>query len=622
MSTSTTITGQEVNPISDSGRLIVKDVERLLAEGKELPTGWSLTPTGHPLQPGWVVGSFGLTVPGDELCRKGWKEDVEKYKTEIKSSKSQLTLVKKVQQSLIDNGGDKQKVADAAAAVTRQEAEIKEIETKLEKTEELLKALPPEVIPDDQHPWFGRIYANCTGYLIRSTDGNFKQINETQAGRFLREMGISDRRDTQTSSPIDRVFNALHDRHKVDWFGQLAGYSPGIEKYNGDTILIEKGPQLIKPVKGEFPIIREFLDGLSKKQAIYKDCWLHLAVGPLYRERANGELPSDMPAQVLVLAGPVNSGKSVFQKLIVTPLLGGRKTSPYAFLTGRTDFNEELFRNEHLICDDEQPGKNYETRTQFAAGLKKFVASDSHWCHGKGKKALTLPPFWRITVSVNDTPDCLQSIPVNDETMKDKMIVLRTYPEATVKLVERLGGQRAFGAKIREELPAYLYWLLNEFQIPAELKDTRFGMKAFLNQEIAEMVEETAPSMHLLAVMERQFLGAKDRQFTLMNLFSELQNPNTPTGVLPKSPNTLGNYLSELAKISPSNVKKTRTKKGYVYTLNFPGDNLPEQKANEAMEKEKKINEVKQDYDELLKMLTPEDREAILKRRDSCNSNP
>jgi phage/plasmid-associated DNA primase len=133
-----------------------------------------------------------------------------------------------------------------------------------------------------------------------------------------------------------------------------------------------------------------------------------------------------MPAQVLVLAGQVNSGKSVFQKLIVTPLLGGRKTSPYPFLIGRTDFNEDLFRNEHLICDDEQPGKNYETRTQFAAGLKKFVASDSHWCHGKGKKALTLPPFWRITVSVNDTPDCLQSIPVNDETMKDKMIVLRT----------------------------------------------------------------------------------------------------------------------------------------------------------------------------------------------------
>jgi hypothetical protein len=75
-----------------------------------------------------------------------------------------------------------------------------------------------------------------------------------------------------------------------------------------------------------------------------------------------------------------------------------------------------------------------------------------------------------------------------------------------------------------------------------------------------------------------------------------------------------------LAKIAPSNVKKTRTKKGCVYNLTFPGVNQEEQKANEtveAIEKTKRVNEAKQDYNELLKMLTPEDREAILKRRDS-----
>jgi hypothetical protein len=52
MSTSTTITednSQEVNPISDSGRLTITEVEKLLAEGKELPTGWSLTPDGEPI---------------------------------------------------------------------------------------------------------------------------------------------------------------------------------------------------------------------------------------------------------------------------------------------------------------------------------------------------------------------------------------------------------------------------------------------------------------------------------------------------------------------------------------------------------------------------------------------
>ncbi len=572
MSTPTT-TEQEANPISDSGRLTINAVEKLLAEGKDLPPGWSLTPDGSPIPPGWEIGPLG-SVPGTELIRKNRKEEVEKYKGELKSAKSQLTLAKKVQEGNVKHSsGDTQKVADAAAAVTKQEAAIKEIETKLKETEANLKALPPEVIPDEQHPWFGRIYANCTGYLIRGTDGNFKQMNETQAGRFLREMGISHRHDTQTTSPLDRVFNALHDRHKVDWFGQLAGFKPGIEYVNGETILIEKGPRLIEPVKGEFPTIREFLDGLSQDQAIYKDCWLHLAVKPLYKERAKGELPSDMPAQVLVLAGSPNSGKSAFQTLIVTPLLGGRETSPYAFLCGRTDFNEDLFRNEHLICDDERPGKDHETRSQFAAGLKKFVASNKHWCHAKGKMALTLPPFWRITVSVNDTPDCLQSIPVNEETMEDKMIILRTYPDATVKLVERLGGRPAFAAKIREELPAYLYWLLNEFQIPGELKETRFGMKAFRNQEIVEMVQETAPYMQLLEVMEKEFAGVVEKEFTLTDLAMELDNPNTPQGIrmMVSRINTLGRYLSILAKVT-TKIVKIRTNKGTRYALTFPTD--------------------------------------------------
>src|SRR5262249_16246105 len=100
----------------------------------------------------------------------------------------------------------------------------------------------------------------------------------------------------------------------------------------------------------------------------------------------------------------------------------------------------------------------------FASELKKLAADDNHWCQGKGKKALTLPPYWRVTVSVNDHPDYLQAIPANDETLKDKMLILKVYPDATVKLVDKLGGKKAFADKIREELPAYLNWLLDELE--------------------------------------------------------------------------------------------------------------------------------------------------------------
>ncbi|MGA8659626.1 MAG: hypothetical protein WB586_26180, partial [Chthoniobacterales bacterium] len=375
---------------------------------------------------------------------------------------------------------------------------------------------------------------------------------------------ISDRRDTPASSPLDRTYTALHDRHHVDHWGPLAGYQPGIIHHGGKKVLITKGAELIEPVKGEFPTIREFMDGMLQDQAIHAHCWNQLAVVPLY----NGEITT---GQILVLAGPIDSGKSVYQKLLVTPLLGGRAAKPYAYMIKRTDFNEDLFECEHLMCEDETPARDMETRLLFASELKKLAADDNHWCQGKGRKALTLPPFWRVTVSVNDHPDYLPAIPAKDETLKDKMHILKTHAGATVQLVEKLGGKKAFADKIREEIPAYLYWLLHEFQIPEELKETRFGMKAFQHPEIVAAVEDTAPYMLLLEVMEHQFAGLKHENMTLTELANQLENPNTPRGVLPNSINTLAKYLSSLAKVTPK-ITKTMTNKGARYALDFRED--------------------------------------------------
>jgi hypothetical protein len=233
---------------------------------------------------------------------------------------------------------------------------------------------------------------------------------------------------------------------------------------------------------------------MLRDQVVYFNGWMQHAVKPLYVGKIR-------KGQSIVLAGPIDSGKSVLQKLIISQLLGGRVARPYAFMAGRTDFNEDWFECEHLMLEDETPPRDFDTQQLIAAGLKSLSANDDQWCHGKGKKALTLPPFWRVSVSVNDSPDALRVIPVNDPTLKDKMNVLKIYPDATKELVNVLGGQEAFANAIREELPAYLYWLLNTFEISEGLRDTRFGMKAYQNPEIVEAVEETAPHVHLLEYM-------------------------------------------------------------------------------------------------------------------------
>lgn len=433
------------------------------------------------------------------------------------------------------------------------------------KVKEQRLSLAPGVTPDEEQPWFGRVYANCTGYAIKNSDGTFKVVNKDVASTYLRDLGISQERDTHTTSPLDRAILAIHDRHSVDMTIALAGYQPGVFTLpDGRKILITRGPKLLEPVPGEFPTIQKFLDGMLRDQAVYFHGWMRHAVKNLYA----GEIKK---GQSLVLAGPIDTGKSVCQTLIISPLLGGRVAKPYAFLAGRTDFNGDWFECEHLMLEDETPPRDYETQQLVAAGLKSLSANDDQWCHGKGLKALTLSPFWRVSVSVNNNPEAMRAIPVNDPTLKDKMNVLMTYPDATKELVNSLGGQDHLAAAFKAERPAYLYWLLNESETPEELRDNRYGMKAQQHPEIVAAGEETEPHFHLLDAMRKVYQGAADVETNVVEIFQELHDEGVPRGILPANVNTLGKYLSSITDMGTGEVKKKRTKKGIVYVLNFEG---------------------------------------------------
>ena len=56
-----------------------------------------------------------------------------------------------------------------------------------------------------------------------------------------------------------------------------------------------------------------------------------------------------------------DSGKSRLQNLI-TPLLGGRVANPYHYMTGKSNFNSELFGAEHLMIEDEPASTRIEAR--------------------------------------------------------------------------------------------------------------------------------------------------------------------------------------------------------------------------------------------------------------------
>ena len=92
---------------------------------------------------------------------------------------------------------------------------------------------------------------------------------------------------------------------------------------------------------------------------------------------------------------------------------------------------------------------------------------------------------------------------------------------------------------------------------------------AYQNVEILGAIEETAPHMLLLELLEAEYAGANKLEKSVLELAKDLQTPDIPRGVVPQSPLTLGRYLTSLSKITDAIAKK-ETKKKNVYLLTFP----------------------------------------------------
>jgi hypothetical protein len=112
---------------------------------------------------------------------------------------------------------------------------------------------------------------------------------------------------------------------------------------------VTESPRLILPVQGEWPLLRSIIDGMFNTEGVdqrpYFYGWVKRGLESFHQRKW-------MQGQVLAMAGPRGAAKSLMQMLL-TEIFGGRSAKPYLFMSGRTDFNADLFEGEHLVVDDE-----------------------------------------------------------------------------------------------------------------------------------------------------------------------------------------------------------------------------------------------------------------------------
>jgi hypothetical protein len=309
-------------------------------------------------------------------------------------------------------------------------------------------------------------------------------------------------------------------------------------------------------VEGDWSTLHTVLAGmLGDEQLPYLMGWLKVAYEAL-RQRKR------LPGQAMAFAGPRDCGKSLVQA-VITLILGGRAARPYDFMTGSTPFNAHLFGAEHLMIEDEVPSTDLRSRRAFGAQLKSVTVNMEQQCHAKGQTPLMLRPFWRLTITLNDEPENLMVLPPIDESVHDKITLLRAQAQPMPMPTGTIDEREAFWGRLVADIPGMLYHLQN-WTIPEAMRSQRFGVTHYHHPDLLAGLAELAPEHRLLSLIDGYLFNGSP---TWSGTSEELERALTasasacrPEAARLFTFNTAaGTYLGRLAKRYPLRVRSERS---------------------------------------------------------------
>jgi len=411
--------------------------------------------------------------------------------------------------------------------------------------------------------------------------GGWTSLGEGAAVDILRLAGFLNTTKGDDLSQVASELVRVRFECGVEYAGPLSGYRKGLYDRSGKKLLVTRSYNLIRPQPGRWPVIATFLRGLlGREQTLIFLFWLKLAYEALADES------NRRPGQAVIFAGPRDGGKSFLQNHIITQVLGGRECRCYRYLSGHTEFNGDLFEAEHLMVDDDVPTTKYAERMALGTRIKGIVASEPQSCHFKYRDAFTVTPFWRPTVSVNDSPESLLVLPPIEDSLEDKVILFKTQtvplPMPTVTQEER----SAFRLKIQSEIPALLYRITHA-KIPASYAERRFGIAHYHHPEIIQAVRELSPEEKLLTIIDSVlFTGSLPIDCGELDEAGTAQPWSGTAGELERKlqespyrreaeqvlywPNACGTYLGHLARHHPERVISRRSNTARWWTIDPP----------------------------------------------------
>ncbi len=366
-------------------------------------------------------------------------------------------------------------------------------------------------------------------FWLKNAAARWCDLSETGLKRQLKKEGLRDKPNPgKVISPIDEKIRVVEQDFRVAYAGLLAGSKAGVHWNAGRRVLVSEDPVLIEPVKGLWPVLEKFFEGLLVGREPADDAgkfieidqrphffaWLQHVVQCFRDGRTDTGL-------ALCMAGEPNSGKT-FLALIIRWILGGRVARPYDAMIGKDHFNRDIVEAVlQLVDDDNQADTRLEARLKFAGELKKIVANSEVRLRSMHKDGFTVEVLRRLVVLVNLQLSRLMVLPPLDGDVNDKILLLKGYsrpPPAEAITTEtpaelacwpapmptRTAKEKEeYRAAVRAELPAFLFWLLQEFKMPSQVSGGRFVVRHWHHPALVSALQDLSPHMRIWELILR-----------------------------------------------------------------------------------------------------------------------
>jgi hypothetical protein len=365
-------------------------------------------------------------------------------------------------------------------------------------------------------------------YLIRVGNVYFQHSKKTPVVTGLARYLSRDYDDTkELNAAIKATINDRELDGGIQWSGNIAGHRQGLARdIDGKPILILSEAQQPQPAAGECPTVTDLLVQAFADPTAF-EVFMSWLAGRYRAVRDHTHIPSPM----LVMAGEVNSGKSLLA-WIVAQVLGGRTANPYSAWAGGMLWNDDLVGAELLLVDDCAGSTDMRARRNFGAAFKEAMYPFIVQLRKRNTSSVSVRPVWACVVCCNDTPEALQIIPPLDADMTDKVILLHVSPLTLPVDTSTPEGRNALQSAIREELPALCHQLA-QWVTPEELRDSRSGVKAWRDAELLDSVDANSPARRIETLIQAavENLGIwhdLPREFTAMEIETRLTDHHSP----------------------------------------------------------------------------------------------